>query len=248
MHIRVITPIITKGFSTAAGFREYVDVDTELSHVNLNRGPASIECMFDEMLAAPETVARAIEAERDGVDAIVIDCMGDPGLHAAREAVSIPVLGPCETTMHIAAMLGQRFSVLVVLDSTAPGFVDRAGVYGVASKLLSVRSVNIPVLSLKGDHGQILDALVTQGREAIENDGAHALIFGCTGMKGFADAVATELDKAGYPGVPVIDPMPTTLCLAEAMVKANLRHSRRTYHKPPSKEIGGYHFIPRLEY
>jgi hypothetical protein len=42
-------------------------------------------------------------------------------------------------------------------------------------------------------------------------------------------------------GVPVIDPMPTTLRMAEAMVKANLRHSRRSYHVPPPKV--GYDFV-----
>lgn len=245
MHIRVITPISTAGFSSAEGFRDDVDAATTLSQVHLERGPASIECAFDVMLAAPETVARALEAERDGVDAVVIDCMADPGLQAAREAVNIPVLGPCETTMHMAAMLGQRFGVLTVLESTAPGFYERAALYGVREKLCSVEAVNIPVLELHGDHSTILQGLAAHAQQAIRDDGAHVLIFGCTGMKGFADAVARELEHAGYGGVPVIDPMPTTLRMAEAMVKANLRHSRRSYHVPPPKKVAGYDFVGR---
>jgi allantoin racemase len=40
---------------------------------------------------------------------VVIDCMGDPGLFGARECVSIPVLGPMQTAMGIAAMMGHKF-------------------------------------------------------------------------------------------------------------------------------------------
>mgnify|MGYP003320815669 CR=1 FL=1 len=46
--------------------------------------------------------------------------MGDPGLQGARECVSIPVIGPCETAMHFASMLGHKFSVLTVLERTVP--------------------------------------------------------------------------------------------------------------------------------
>ncbi|NJK81474.1 MAG: hydrogenase expression protein HupH [Chloroflexaceae bacterium] len=243
MHIRVITPITTHGYSPLDGFREYVDAATVLSQVELDHGPASIECEFDEMLAAPATVARAIAAEREGVDAVVIDCMGDPGLQAAREAVQILVLGPCEACMHVAAMMGQAFSVLTVLDTTSPGFVKRARVYGVADRLASVRSVNIPVLSLKGDHSPVLAALTEQAVQVVRDDGAHVIIFGCTGMKGLAGALGAELAAQGYGGVPVIDPMPTTLRMAEAFAKVGIQHSRRTYHTPPRKRIDGYSFL-----
>lgn len=80
MHIRVVTPITTHGFSTAEGFRAYVDPATQLSQVDLEHGPASIESEFDAMLATPETVARVIAAEREGADAVVIDCVSYPRL------------------------------------------------------------------------------------------------------------------------------------------------------------------------
>ena len=43
-----------------------------ISRVEISRGPASIESAFDDMLAVPDTVAKIIEAERDGVHAVVI--------------------------------------------------------------------------------------------------------------------------------------------------------------------------------
>jgi allantoin racemase len=79
VKLRVVTPITTKGFMCADDFARIVRPDTVLSHVDLDHGPPSIESEFDEMLAAPETVAKIIEAERDGMDAVVINCMGDRG-------------------------------------------------------------------------------------------------------------------------------------------------------------------------
>ena len=142
-RIRLVTPVISDGFLRRTElFQPVAGWQTEISQVQIERGPASIESEFDEALAVPDTVAKIIEAERDGVDAVVIDCMGDPGMQAAREAVSIPVLGPGEATMHIASMLGHRFSIVTVLSSCIPLMENQAKVYGVAGKLASVRSVD----------------------------------------------------------------------------------------------------------
>src|SRR5262249_11251207 len=120
-RIRVVTPVISDGFlRQPEQFEPVAGWQTEISHVQIERGPASIESEFDESVAVPDTVAKIIDAEQDGINAVVIDCMGDPGMHAAREAVSIPVLGPGEATMHIASILGHRFSVVTVLSSCIP--------------------------------------------------------------------------------------------------------------------------------
>ncbi len=243
MKLRVVTPISTKGFMCADDFARIVRPDTELSHVDLDHGPASIESEFDEMLATPETVARIIEAERDGMDAVVINCMGDPGMMAGREAVSIPVIGPCEATMHVASMLGHTFSVITVLKHLRPMFENRAAIYGLRDKLASVRAVEIPVLELESDRERLVRALADEAVEAIEQDGAHVMIFGCTGMLGTAEAVERELAARGYGHVPVIDSMVWAIKMTEAMVDMGLRHSKRTWPFPPQKMIAGYEFM-----
>jgi len=240
-RIRVVTPVLSDGFlRQAEQFQPVAGWQTEISQVQIERGPASIECELDEALAVPDTVARIIEAERDGVDAVVIDCMGDPGMHAAREAVSIPVLGPGEATMHIASILGHRFSIITVLSSCIPMMENQAKIYGLADKLASVRSVDIPVLELEQDTPRLVQALVDESIEAIEKDGAHVIIFGCTGMLGCALGVQEGLVRRGYAGVPVIDPVPAAIKLAEALVDLGLSQSKRTYQSPPPKRIVGY--------
>ncbi len=243
MKLRVITPITTKGFMCANDFATVVRPDTVLSHVELDHGPPSIESEYDEMLTAPETVARIVEAERDGMDAVIINCMGDPGMLAGREAVSIPVIGPCEATMHVAAMLGHTFSVITVLKHLRPLFENRASVYGLRDKLASVRAVEIPVLELETDRERLVRALTDEAVLAVEQDGAHVMLFGCTGMLGTAEAVERQLAERGYDGVPVIDSMVWAIKQAEAIVDMGLRHSKRTWPVPPRKVIAGYEFM-----
>jgi allantoin racemase len=247
MKVRIITPITTRGFTSADDFSAIVRPDTELSHIEIDHGPASIESEFDEMLATPATVARIAQAERDGMDAVVINCMGDPGMMAGREVVSIPVVGPCEATMHIAAMLGHTFSVITVLKSLRPIFENQAKVYGLRDKLASVRAVEIPVLELEDDRDRLVNALIDEAILAINEDGAHVMIFGCTGMLGAAEAVQRGLEARGYDGVPVIDSMVAAVKLAEALVDLGVRHSKRTWPFPPPKSIVGYDFVRAAE-
>jgi allantoin racemase len=242
MQIRVVTPITTPGFTEASDFEPFARPDVEVSHVNIDEGPASIESYFDEALALPDTIAKIMQAERDGVDAVVIDCMGDPGMDAGREATSLLVLGPAQTAMHLAALLGHRFSIVTVLDAVVPLLDDLATKYGLAGKLASIRSVDIPVLELD-DHERLVSALVSESVKAIEEDGAHAIVFGCTGMRGCADGLRASLADAGYPGIPVIDPVIAAFKIAEAMVDLGLTPSQRTYAPPREKSIVGYEAV-----
>ena len=233
MMLRVITPITTKGFMCADDFAEIVRPDTVLSHVELDHGPASIESEFDEMLATPETVAKIVEAERDGMDAVIINCMGDPGMLAGREAVSIPVIGPCEATMHVASMLGHTFSVITVLEAAAPP-VREPGRRLRAARQARLGARGRDSRPRTGERSRPLGASPgRRGELAIEEDGAHVMLFGCTGMLGAAEAVERELATRGYEHVPVIDSMVWAIKLAEAIVDMGLRHSKLSWPFPP---------------
>lgn len=242
MKIRIVGPVIRPKGVPAHGL-EVTDVsrpDVHPESVLLDCGPISIECEYDEALAAPDTVSKVIEAERDGCDAVVISCFGDPALHAAREKVSIPVVGPGEASMHLAASLGHRFSVVTVVDNLIPLFEDNARLYGLEHSLASVRSIGVTVLDLEETAREwAVQKLVEESILAIDEDGAHVIVLGCTGMTGLADAVHDALTSRGHE-VPVIDPGLASLKVAEMLVDAGLTHSKRTYPVPPVKEIVGY--------
>lgn len=244
IDIRIITPIVTTSRLPREELALLEFPGVTVSHVSLAAGPASIESEYEVVMAAPDTVARAVEAERDGADAIIIDCMGDPALRAAREAVRIPVVGPAQASMHVAALLGQRFGVINTSRSVRAMLENSAALAGLSSKLVSIRSVDIPVLELENDMARTAERLTDQAIQAVETDGAEVIIFGCTGMLGCAEAVRNGLLARGH-DVPVIDPIPNAVVLAAGLVRAGLTHSLLTYPTPPEKRIVGYDRLSR---
>src|SRR3546814_10743576 len=89
MRIHLVTPIVTEGIRTLDDVADLNGNGLSITQSLIAAGPASIECEFDEAMAVPGIVAEAIAAARSGADAVILDCMGDPGLKAAREVVSI---------------------------------------------------------------------------------------------------------------------------------------------------------------
>ena len=237
MRIRVILPVSHTGLNREA-FEEaslYASVGTEISVVSLERGPRSVEGEYEEAMAIPGILLRAQEAERDGCDAVISDCFGDPGVKAARELVNIPVIGPAEASFLLAASLGLRFSVVTVLNSVVPLIEHLVVTTGLFSRLASVRVINIPVLSL-GDKTAMKNALSREMLAALTFDRAHVLILGCTGMTGVAEALQQQLRCEGY-DVPVINPLAAAIKLAESVVFLRLRQSRLTYARPKDPNI-----------
>jgi allantoin racemase len=237
--IHVVTPIITADFRMADEFKVCERSDLEVTHSMLEKGPASIESEFDEALSIPDTIRRAIEAERAGANAIVIDCMGDPGLASCREAVSIPVLGPCQTSVHAAAMLGHRFSFITVLDRLRPMLDHIVSGYGLSSSYVAFEAINVPVLDLFHDVEKLGMALAEKAIKTVRQDHAGAIVLGCTGFMGLAEVIRAKLLEDGL-DVPVIDAIPLTIRTADTLVKCGLSHSKTVYPMPGQKNIVGY--------
>jgi allantoin racemase len=238
-----VVPVLSRQYSRPKEiFSAALGPEHELSVVFISKGPASIENEFDEALAAPEVIARVCMAERDGYEAVVIDCFGDPGVKASREVVNIPVVGAGEAAMYVAASLGHKFSIIAVDRDLLPMFYNNCTICGLTAKLASIRFVDIPVLALQQEQANVLDRLSQESIKAIEEDGAHCITLGCTGMTGMAQALQTRLRQADYP-VPVIDPMIAALKRARALVEMGLSYSKVTYAYPPKKEIVGYNIL-----
>jgi len=239
IHVKLITPITAKGIRRSEHLDILTNDEIKVTAEQIDIGPNSIECEYEEAMSQPGTILKIIDAEKEGCDAIVIDCMGDPGLQGARECVSIPVIGPCETAMHYASMLGHKFSVITVLERLRSQFENMSLMYGISSKLASVKAVDIPVLELENDLDETVKQLSIKSIEAIEQDHASVMIFGCTGLFGCADALKNKLMKKGY-DVPVIDPIPLAVQTAYTCAKLKLSHSKHSYPLPPEKGMVGF--------
>ena len=192
-------------------------------------GPSSIESMYEEYLSVPGALARIQEAASGGMDGIILGCFGDPGVDAARELVTIPVVGPGEAAMLFAASLGHRFSIVTILDSVVHPLRRLARDVGVEAKLGSVRAVNIPVLELMHDRKGTFERMREAGRLARDVDGADTLVLGCMTMAFLGEH--RELSESL--GIPVVNPVQASLKLVESLVAMGVAHSKRAFPQPP---------------
>jgi allantoin racemase len=197
------------------------DPSTVLTVVNPAHGPVSIESAFDEALAIPPTLELVREAEAQGYDAVVLACFSDPGLDAAREVASIPVVGIEEATLHVAAMLGHRFSIMTSRAERVPAKTDDVARHGLSLRLASVRPLEMSVLEMDAEPERAKARILEVAGRAVQEDGAEVIILGCAGLAGYAGEIQRAL------GVVVLDPSPIALKMAEVFVTLRLRHSKR---------------------
>jgi allantoin racemase len=202
---------------------------TTVSVVDVPESVNSIESSYEELLAAAASIESIRRLEREGSDAVIIGCFGDPGLEAAREMVSVPVIGPGEASLLLAAQLCHRMSIIAVFDSLAPTHRNQAFRAGVLDKLASVRGLDVPVLELMRNPDATFGRIVEVGRRAVEQDGAEALVFGCMTMS-FLGVAPKLMDALG---VPVINAAQAALKAAETLVSLELSHSKKAFVTPP---------------
>jgi len=232
MRIKVIVPVSTHIWNEMIkeAYEKYKDPDTELTIVNIQKGPESIEMIYDEVWAELETLLEAEKAEKEGYDAVIDYCFGDPGLIALKEALDIPVVGLNEPSIHIASVLGRKFSIVGVGGEKAKGLmIEKVKTYGLEHKLASVRLTDIKVLDIKKDFNKLVNALYEEAKKAIEEDGADVIVLGCGSLLNIAEILQKRL------GVPVIDPGLAALKFAEMLVKLGLKQSKKAYPKPYEK-------------
>lgn len=239
--VRVITPIISEGFRDDAPLRECLPESCILSQVYLSHGPASVESAVDEILAGPGVIDAALVAEADGMEAVVIDCMLDPALDAAREMVSIPVLGCGETSL--SSVKNKRFSIVTVLQRQERNFKALVASYGLTDQLVSVRGIGVSVLALEEDRASSILATIREVKLAIEEDKAEIIVFGCTGMLGFDKPVAAAL---GLDPACIIDPLPNAVKIAHEQASKGAGTDKLRYPAPEPKRVIGFDVWPRL--
>ncbi|MGW4773150.1 aspartate/glutamate racemase family protein [Nocardia sp. NPDC004278] len=235
MRIRVVNPNTTRAMTDTIEqcAKAVAGPGTLLDAVTAEMGPASIESHYDEALSVPGVLAAIERGEQEGVDGYVIACFGDPGLDAARELASGPVIGIAEAAMHTASHLGRGFSIVTTLSRTIGRATDLVDRYGMRCHCRGVHACEIPVLALETDP----DArkIVTEAcRDAVDADGSDAIVLGCAGMADLCNHIRDEI------GVPVIDGVAAATLTVQSLITLGLRKSGRgEFATPPPKPYTG---------
>jgi allantoin racemase len=204
--------------------------NTEIVMVKYDGGPLSIESEFEHEQSSIQIVQTMIKVQNDGFDAFIPWCGGDPGVIAGRERISIPVIGPFQSSCAIAFLLGFKFSIITPV--TNPRLVElRLQALGLRERLASIRQIGMPVLELRMDIQRTASILEKLCQEAVAKDGADVIVFACMGLFGMAEYIKDRV------AVPIIDPAWAAVQMAQTVVGMGLTHSPLAYPYPKSQNV-----------
>lgn len=205
---------------------------TQIDMFATDAGAVSIESRYEEYLAIPAAIEKAGQLEKQGYDALIIGCAGDPGYDGMREMTSkMLVVAPGQASMAMAALLGNQFGVLTVTDGMMYDCRATAFKAGVMDKLAAVKALNLPITEIRQHREESLRRIIAAAREMVEGDRVDAITMACMSM-GFLD-ITREIEAAV--GVPVICPVRAGVKMAEAMVSMGLMHSKTAFPLPPKR-------------
>ncbi|HEV7964797.1 MAG TPA: aspartate/glutamate racemase family protein [Actinoplanes sp.] len=185
-------------------------------------------------LLSLQIVQGAMEAERQGFDAVAVSCFFDPGLVEARSVVDIPVVSMCETAFQVASAVGRRYG-LIGLDSAHAEFLHGlAREYGVSERIAAIVPLHPAVTeadldAVHGGGGDLAER-VASAAEAVAARGADVII----PAEGVLNTALMRQGLRAIGGVPVLDAYGALLAHAEMLVRL-----RRTTGLATSR-VGAY--------
>ncbi|MDB5808778.1 MAG: hypothetical protein JWN94_900 [Betaproteobacteria bacterium] len=169
-------------------------------------------------------------------NAIVLLGGGDPGFPEAREIgrrYGIPVTACFSAQLHIAAMLGNKFSVIDLSEAHNMHLCDLVVQYRFKEKCASVRNIHFPLprppdfkerpiedekqKAQRGEKSEMLETAVAESVAAIEEDGAEVLVLGCSGAFWLQPFLQKRLAELGWE-VPVLEGYRSAIEQAKTLV------------------------------
>ena len=229
MKLAIINPNSTESMTLKCQevALKFKNSDTEIWASNPTDSPKSIEGHYDEVQSLMGLMQELKKAEKWGADAYIIACFDDPGIEAARELVSGPVIGICEAAMHMTTVVASSFSVVTTLNRSVPIIEELSHKYGMNKFCRKVRAANIPVLALEDGTCNAIEKIENEILKAVKEDNCEAIILGCAGM---AD-LTIELSKRC--NIPVVDGVLCAIKMAESLVGAKLVTSKINSYSYP---------------
>jgi len=169
-------------------------------------------------------------------NAIVLLGGGDPAYLEAREIgrqYRIPVTSCANAQMHMAGLLGHKFTIVDVGETHNMQMYHLVVQYRMTEHCASIRNINYPLPSqhfasdkpieverdraLNGAPSGMLDAAVSESIAAIEEDGAEVIVLGCSAAYWMQPLLQKKLGEIGW-DVPVLEGYRCALGIAKTLV------------------------------
>lgn len=97
---------------------------------------------LSEFRCAILAVDNGITAAEQGYDAFVMGHFQEPGLLELKSALSIPVIGTGEATLHLAAQMGRRIGLVSLDDIYRDWHLEQGDLYGLSGRISHVAGLN----------------------------------------------------------------------------------------------------------
>ncbi|MBM3492172.1 MAG: Asp/Glu/hydantoin racemase [Alphaproteobacteria bacterium] len=205
-----ITPAITE-IMAAEALRSAAP-GTEIVPATARFGPLYIANRIEAAIAG-HAVLEVLAERAAGFDAAIVAAFGDPGLHAAKELLDIPVVGVSEAAFHFAYMLGKRYSLVCLTERLRVWAVECAEEHGLSGRLAGSRALTAPIADITRAQEQVGGLLLAECQKAVAEDRAEVVIL----AGGPAAGLARKLQER-VP-VPLLDGVRSAVHMAEALVR-----------------------------
>ncbi len=116
------------------------------------------------------------QAEREGYDAVVPLGMLDIGVEGGRSAVDIPVVGPLQATLHVAAQVGEHFGVVCYHPASIYRHRAQCIAYGMEQFIAGRRASGFYVQHIADNRDKMIESFLMAARALIEEDRADVII------------------------------------------------------------------------
>jgi Asp/Glu/hydantoin racemase len=161
---------------------------------------------------------------------------GEPGFVESREIgrrFGVPVTANAFSQMHIATMLGNKFSIIDLSEQHNMFYYDLVIRHRFENRCASIRNIDFPLprpphvdkysgrveraKALRGEQSDMVDAAVREAILAIEEDGAEVITLGCSATFWLRPFLEKRLNEEGW-DVPVLDGYSASIALVKLMI------------------------------
>ena len=220
----------------------------------LHRGPLAtygdwpVETREEFALVAAGRLPIVREACASGkYNGIVLLGGGEPGFSASREIArpyGIALTACAFSQMHVASMLGNRFSVVDLAENHNMHYYDLVVQHRFDRRCASIRNINYPLprppdmgqsavhlaknRAQRGETSEVVEAALREAVAAIEEDGADVITFGCSALYWLQPVLQKRLSDMGWE-VPVLESYSCAITLCKAMVDLGVSASGLVY-------------------
>ena len=187
-------------------------------------------------------------------NAIVLLGGGEPGFVESREIArkyGIPVTACAFSQMHIASMLGNKFSVIDFAESHNMHYYDLVVRHRFTDRCASIRNINYyhprpgytdettvvqeREKAVRGEPSEAVERAVREAVAAIEEDGAEVITFGCSGVFWLQPFLQKRLNEMGWE-IPVLEGYSSAIVLAKLFVDLGVDASGLTFPSDRPKQ------------